>query len=76
MVLGDIRGVRRLFPPQSFDHVVSNPPYMPVDKGRLNPDSQKAIARHEILCSIGDVIAAAAYLVLCRGLALVLRGGG
>ncbi|MFA6033583.1 MAG: methyltransferase [Myxococcota bacterium] len=67
IVTGDIRGVRALFPPQLYDHVVSNPPYQPVDEGRINPDSEKAAARHEVLCSIADVVAAASYLLRGRG---------
>lgn len=34
------------------DIIVSNPPYKKKDTGRLNPDSQKAIARHEIFLDI------------------------
>jgi len=34
------------------DIIVSNPPYKKKDTGRLNPDSQKAIARHEITLDI------------------------
>ncbi len=32
----------------SVDVVVTNPPYRPIDTGRINPDRSKAIARHEI----------------------------
>ncbi|NOX34279.1 MAG: methyltransferase [Deltaproteobacteria bacterium] len=34
------------------DIIISNPPYKKKDSGRLNPDSQKAIARHEITLDI------------------------
>lgn len=34
------------------DIIVSNPPYKKKGTGRLNPDSQKAIARHEIFLDI------------------------
>ncbi len=34
------------------DIIVSNPPYKKKGTGRLNPDSQKAIARHEISLDI------------------------
>ena len=30
------------------DWIVSNPPYRPACSGRINPDSQRALARHEI----------------------------
>ena len=49
------------------DVVVCNPPYRPPNSGRLNPDAQRAIARHELKVSLIDVLEAA-----CR----VLRTGG
>lgn len=47
-------------PPAPMDWVVSNPPYYPVRAGRVNPDSQRAIARHEVCAALPDVAAAAA----------------
>ena len=67
IVPGDIRKVKDLFAPQSFDQVISNPPYLAVAAGRINPDQERAVARHEILCRIGDVIGAAKYLLRDRG---------
>jgi tRNA1(Val) A37 N6-methylase TrmN6 len=60
---GDIRGVTDVFPPASFDVVVTNPPYHRISSGRINPSSQKAIARHEIMCTILDLLQAASYLL-------------
>ena len=56
IVEGDIRCASELFGKASFDVVVSNPPYMNADEGIVNPHEPKAIARHEILCSLEDVI--------------------
>ncbi|MCK4653848.1 MAG: methyltransferase [Candidatus Cloacimonetes bacterium] len=39
-----------------FDLIVSNPPYFPKNKGRINPDIERAISRHEILCTMEDVL--------------------
>jgi len=39
-----------------FDMVVSNPPYWKVSSGRMNPDQQRAVARHEIKATLLDVI--------------------
>ena len=36
--------------------VTSNPPYMNENHGIVNPESAKAIARHELLCSLEDVV--------------------
>ncbi len=63
IIEGDIREVRTLFGAASFDTVVSNPPYMTGGHGIVNPDAPKAVARHEILCTLSDVVAAAAYLL-------------
>jgi len=47
--------------------VVSNPPYTKVGSGLVNPDSSKAIARHEILCSLRDIVMTAAALLKNHG---------
>ena len=63
IVEGDIREARQLFDAASFDTVVSNPPYMTEDGGITNPGAPKAIARHVILCTLSDVVGAAAWLL-------------
>ena len=64
---GDIRDVRRLFAADSFHVVVSNPPYIPAGQGRVNPNDQRAQARHEISVTLADVTRAARYLVRSKG---------
>jgi len=39
------------------DLVVSNPPYWKAESGRINPDMQRAVARHEIKVSLVDITA-------------------
>ena len=63
IVNGDIRDAVQLFGPSSFDAVVTNPPYMEKGGGLLNPEDAKAISRHEILCSLEDVISVSARLL-------------
>lgn len=63
IVQGDIKEAGELFAPASFDTVTSNPPYMIGQHGLVNPDIDKAAARHEILCTLEDVVRAAAKLV-------------
>lgn len=46
--------------------VTSNPPYMKAQHGLQNPEDAKAIARHEVKCSLSDVCEAASRL-LCHG---------
>ena len=54
---------RQKFRPGSFDLVISNPPYRRLRSGRLNPDGQRAIARHELKSSLADVFGAARHLL-------------
>lgn len=67
IIEGDIREASRIFGRASFDVVTSNPPYMNDSHGLKNPDLPRAIARHEILCTLEDVI---------RETAALLRSGG
>ncbi|MDD6615468.1 MAG: tRNA1(Val) (adenine(37)-N6)-methyltransferase [Lachnospiraceae bacterium] len=67
IVHGDIREAGSLFKPASFDVITSNPPYMTGQHGLVNPDLDKAAARHELLCTLEDVVKAAAKLVRTGG---------
>ncbi len=60
---GDIKEAGVIFQAASFDAITCNPPYMIGNHGIKNPDAPKAIARHEILCTLEDVISQAAYLL-------------
>ncbi|WP_077612872.1 tRNA1(Val) (adenine(37)-N6)-methyltransferase [Clostridium sp. Marseille-P2415] len=63
IVTGDIKEASRLFGAASFDVVTSNPPYMNDAHGLKNPDLPKAVARHEVLCTLDDVVREAARLL-------------
>ena len=63
IIKGDIRDVKSLFDAESFDIVVGNPPYRKADDGRINPDREKAVARHEIEITLSEFIKAGRYLV-------------
>lgn len=67
IVHGDIKEAGSLFKPASFDVITSNPPYMTGQHGLVNPDLDKAAARHELLCTLEDVVKAAAKLVRTGG---------
>ncbi len=53
---GDICKASEIFGKDRFDAVVTNPPYINNNHGLKNPGLPKAIARHEILCTLEDVI--------------------
>ena len=63
IVTGDIREASSIFGAATFDVVTSNPPYMTEHHGITNEKSPKAIARHELLCTLEDVISQAAKLL-------------
>ena len=63
----DFRRMRDLYPPGSFDVVLSNPPYRRHQSGRLNPSVEKAIARHEMNGTIEELIEVIAYLLPRKG---------
>lgn len=67
IVHGDVCSIERMFSPQSFDAVVCNPPYRGQASGRMSPDPERRIARHEIEGGLDDFIRAGSY---------VLRHGG
>jgi len=51
----DLRELDKSFNNQ-FNLIVSNPPYFPLNKGKTNPDPQVAISRHEIKCTLAELI--------------------
>lgn len=67
IVQGDIREADAIFAPASFGIVTCNPPYMIKSHGLQNPESPKAIARHEVLCEFEDVAHAAERLLKTGG---------
>ena len=70
IILGDIKTLP--LAKRSADIVICNPPYRQARSGRINPDLRKAIARHEILASIDDILLAARSLLRKKGrLALI-----
>lgn len=67
IVTGDIKNALNIFGAASFDVIVTNPPYMNQNHGITNPESPKAIARHELLCSLEDVIRQTRSLLKVNG---------
>jgi len=63
IVTGDIREARMLFGASVFDVVTCNPPYMIADHGIPNPADEKTIARHEVLCTLEDVVSQASAVL-------------
>lgn len=67
VVKGSIKNGLELFEPESFSHVVCNPPFYPVASGRQSGDEQSRVARHQVSATIED---------FARGSATLLKNGG
>ncbi len=63
----DLKDLNLLKSLGTFDVLTVNPPYKLNNSGILNPDDKLAIARHEILCNLEDVIIAARRLLKDNG---------
>lgn len=67
IVNGDIKEASAIFGKASFHVVTCNPPYMTEHHGLVNPEEPKAIARHELLCSLEDVVREASSVLAPSG---------
>lgn len=59
--------IRKLKPKEKFDAAFSNPPYRIVGKGRIAPDRERALARHELTLTLDELFTAARRLLAPRG---------
>lgn len=67
IVNGDIKEASKLFGNESFNVIVSNPPYMIADHGLRNDVDEKYIARHEALCTFDDIAREASRVLISKG---------
>ena len=67
IITGDIKDASTIFGASSFDVITTNPPYMIGQHGLTNPDEAKAIARHEVLCTLEDVVRESAKILKPKG---------
>lgn len=67
IVTGDIKEAAEIFGPVSFDVITVNPPYMIGQHGIANASDTKAIARHEVLCTLDDVLRESAKMLKPKG---------
>ncbi len=55
IIEGDIND-NTIFKGNTFDYITCNPPYKPLGGGIINPDDALKIARHEVLCTLSDIV--------------------
>ncbi len=62
--------MKRLMPDMiqgPIDIVVTNPPFRKAESGRLNPNQERAIARHEIMITLSEMLGAAVRMLSVSG---------
>ncbi|MCR4435006.1 MAG: tRNA1(Val) (adenine(37)-N6)-methyltransferase [Clostridiales bacterium] len=67
IVVGDIKKCHEYFGRAKFNVVITNPPYIPNGGGLVNPSDTKAVSRHELKCTLEDVVAAGSGLLVPGG---------
>lgn len=67
IINGDIKDASKIFGASSFDVITTNPPYMIGQHGLVCANQAKAVARHEILCSLDDVLSESAKMLKPNG---------
>ena len=67
IVTGDMKEAVNIFGAASFHVITMNPPYMTGNHGLVNPEDAKAIARHEITCSLEEMISQASKVLKSKG---------
>ncbi|WP_457622533.1 tRNA1(Val) (adenine(37)-N6)-methyltransferase [Persephonella sp.] len=66
LIKGNVRDIKKLLPPQSFDYVITNPPYFRREFTRKSIE-EESLARYEISASIEDFVKAGSYLLKDKG---------
>jgi tRNA1(Val) A37 N6-methylase TrmN6 len=77
MVLGDVKEIKGLLDHSKYDVVTCNPPYFTTTPGnKKNMNEHYAIARHELLCTLEDVVKAASFVLKQGGKASFVHRPG
>lgn len=64
---GDLKNAVSLYGKGSFDKITCNPPYMKCGRGQQNDADTKSISRHEVMCTLDDVIKVSSELLIPKG---------
>ena len=60
---GDLCEIENILPLAEYELVTCNPPYKQINDGVISPNERRAIARHEIKCTLENVVEAASKLL-------------
>jgi tRNA1(Val) A37 N6-methylase TrmN6 len=64
---GDLKNASEIYGKNVFDKITCNPPYMKGGAGFTNDIDTKTISRHEVMCSLDDVIRTSSQLLVPKG---------
>lgn len=67
IITGDIKEAAGIFGAASFEVVTVNPPYMIGEHGLKNENEALYIARHEVLCTLEDILRESAKVLKQKG---------
>lgn len=67
IINADIVGISKGNFNKKFDYVISNPPYKKLNTGLINYNQKKLISRHEVKCTLKDVVNEASKLLKDKG---------
>ncbi|MBQ9391034.1 MAG: methyltransferase, partial [Lachnospiraceae bacterium] len=63
----DVKDALKLYGSSHFDVITTNPPYMTVDKGLINPSDTKALSRHELSIKLEDIVSISSKILKNKG---------
>ncbi len=67
VLTGDLRQPPPELAPNSFDYIIANPPYFPLDRGVPSENEALARAKFELSCTLEDLLQAAVRLIKGNG---------
>jgi tRNA1Val (adenine37-N6)-methyltransferase len=72
IICKDLKRLKQDMTSGPVDLVVTNPPYRKVKSGRLNPDQQRAVAKHELKATLFDVVETARRMLRTSGRLVII----
>lgn len=67
IITGDIKEAASIFGAASFEVITVNPPYMIGEHGMKNENEALYIARHEVMCTLEDILRESAKILNWKG---------
>ena len=63
----NVKDIFEVIYPNTIDAIVTNPPYMKIGNGAINEEKKKLISRHEVECTLEDIIKVSYKLLKSKG---------